>query len=296
MTKIVIIGASAAGHTVAQNLREKNKDCAITLITEEAFPFYDRRKLVVYLSGNIKEKELFLLPPDFYAAQNIDFLKERKVVGINTKKRAVYLKREESRESLVYDFLVICSGRKTIFPEISGINKAGVLRPDTLSDFKEIKVHLISDTVCFLGWNRLASEVAKVIIAKGKEVKLIMNETPLEPLPGEGIEVINSEVVDIIGESGVQAVKLKEGKIIGTSLVMVFMSLPKAAMDFLDGTDIEAAEEAICVDEKMRTNLENIFSSGTVSVLKDFSPRLKTWDETVSESLKVAESIFQAIG
>jgi thioredoxin reductase len=115
-------------------------------------------------------------------------------------------------------------------------------------------------------------------------------------LPCDGIEVINSELVDIIGESGVQAVKLKEGKIIGASLVMVFMSLPKAAMDFLKDTDIEVAEDGIYVDEKMCTNIDNVFSSGSVSVPKDFAARAKTWDETVNESKILVDNLIQVIG
>jgi NAD(P)H-nitrite reductase large subunit len=296
MTKIVIIGASVAGHSVAVNLREKNKDCFITLITEEPHPFYDRRKLIGYLCGNIKEKELFLATPDFYAAGNINFLKERKAVGVNTAKQTVYLKKEEKRESCPYDFLVICSGRKTILPDIPGINKDSVLRMDTLSDFKEVKSRLIGDTVCFLGWNRLACEIAKALASKHKEIKLIMKEAPLDPLPGEGVEVINSELVDVIGESGVQAVKLKEGKIIGACLVMVFMSLPRAAMDFLDGANIELSEDAVSVDERMRTNLDNVFACGAISAPKDFSPRLKTWDETVMESKVLVDNLIQVMG
>jgi NAD(P)H-nitrite reductase large subunit len=295
MTKVVIIGASAAGHTAAVSLREKNRDCSISLITEEAFPFYDRRKLLDYLAGRIKEKELLLSSSEFYAQKNINFLKEKKVSGINPNRRLVYLKEEDSRESLEYDFLVICSGRKTVLPQIPGINKDGVFRLDALKNFKDCRQYLISDSVCLMGWNGLTPSVFKIMTGKQMEIKLIINEKPADYQPPEGIEVINSEVVEIIGESRVQAVKLKEGKIIGTSLVMV-MDFPKASIDFLKDTDIEISQDAICVDERMCTSLKNVFSSGSVCSRKDSPVRLKSWDETVNESIGLVDNLVNIIG
>jgi len=267
------------------------------LIAEEQFPCYDKRKLPAYLSGGAKEKDLHIGSADHYASQNIKFLKERKVYGINTGRRLVYFKHDETRENAEYDFLVICSGVKTQLPDIPGINKEGVIRLDSLSDFKQARKYLLSsDTVCFLGWNPWAQEIAKAITGQQKEVKAVTEQSVEAPEQTQHLEFINSQVTDIIGESGVQAIKLKEGKIIGASLVVVFDSPARPAVDFLKDTDIELSEGAICVDETLRTNLKNVFACGAAARIKGSADKIKNWDDALNESVRLADNISQAIG
>jgi NAD(P)H-nitrite reductase large subunit len=92
MNRIVIIGASVAGHSTAIALREKNRTVPIILISEEPYRLYDRRRLIDYLSGAIKEEELYLCGESFYSENNINFLKEKKVTAINPKKKTVSFK------------------------------------------------------------------------------------------------------------------------------------------------------------------------------------------------------------
>jgi NAD(P)H-nitrite reductase large subunit len=297
MPKIIIIGSSVAGHTAAVTLRQKCKDCEITLITEDAYPCYDKRKLPVYLSGGVKEKELYLVPADHYASHNIKFLKEKKVYGINTNRRLVYFKHEEAKENAGYDFLVICSGVKTLLPDITGINKEGVIRLDSLSDFKQARKYLLScETACFLGWNPWAQEVAKAVTGQQKEVKAVAVQPAEGSVEMQHLEFINSQVTEIIGESGVQAIKLQEGKIIGASLVAVFGDFPKPSIDFLKDTDIELSDGAISVDETLRTNLKNVFACGAAARIKGLPDKPKNWDDALNESVRLTDSLIQAIG
>ena len=295
MNKVVIIGASVAGHTVATALREGNKDCPITLVTEEAFVFYDRRRSFDYLDGKIKEKEVFCASPDFYQAKNINFLKERKVVSVNTGKRLGFFKNGEKRESIEYDFLVICSGRKTPLPEIDGINKQGVFTLDSLKELKEARHHLSGESVCVIGSNWLTLEFAKVIAARQKELKIVTDENIDIALLPENTEIINTRVVEIIGESGVQAVKFQEGKIVSASVVFV-MGKSKPSADFLKDTPVEISEEAILVDEDMRSNISNIFSCGSVCCIKGSGFKLKSWDQTSAESRVLVDNLIKTIG
>ena len=288
---IVIIGGSVAGHNAAINLRKKYPDAGVTLITEELYPFYDRRKLLDYWQDLVKEKEILQLAPDFYSQQKINFLKDSKVISVNPSRRSVSYKAGEKRASLGYDFLVIASGCKTALPEGVGVNKTGVFRFDGLADFKELKSTLMQDAVCLIGTNNLTRRIIDCITSKKVEVKLVTQQ-PLENLP-ETVEVINSQIVEIIGDSGVQAVKLKEGKIIGVSWVGV-MSAPVPNIDFLENTEIEKNGLAIAVDEFMRTNLCDIFACGSVCLRQGESPRVKSWDDSLAEGLRAAEHLLKS--
>jgi nitrite reductase (NADH) large subunit len=289
--KIVIIGNSVAGHNAAIKLRQKYQDAGVTLICEEAYPFYDRRKLLDYWSGKIKEKELFLISADSYSQQNINFIKEAKVIAVNPARRSVSYKSHEKRTSVEYDFLVVASGCKTSLPEIEGINKTGVFRFESLADFKELKSAVMLDAVCIINTNHFTPKIIESITSRKIEVKLVTQELP-ENLPPM-VEVINSEVVEIIGDSGVQAIKLKEGKVIGVSWAGV-MSQAKPSIDFIKDSGIETIDSAIAIDDNMRTSIPDIFACGSVCLRRGENPRIKTWEDSLAEGLSVAENILKS--
>lgn len=294
--KIVIIGNGTAGHTVAVSLRELNSDCKITLISEEIFPYYDKGKLAYYLAGQIKEKELFFVNPDFYEKININFLKDRHVVTVSTARRYVYCKYKEERENTDFDYLVVCSGRKTVMPEISGINKEGVFKLDNLTDYKELRAHLLSDTVCLFGEVQSGLEIAKSLNMLGKDVKIITTGEFDNSLKTEKLDLIQSEVVELIGESGIQAIKLKEGKIIGSEIPVFLTSWQKANLDFLKDTNINTLNDFLVVDDNMNTSIKNIFACGSVCVNKESNNITKSWDDIFSESKLLASHLNNVIG
>ena len=293
MKKIVIIGASIAGHTVATALRQIHKSCSITLVTEEDYSLYDKRKLLDLLAGTVKDKEILLSSDEVYRDQNITFLKETRVSSVNTEKKIMYLK---NKGVLEYDFLVVCSGRKFVVPDIPGAKKEGVFSLNSLDEFKDFARRLLSgDAVCLVGSGQQVIKIAKILAQKQKELKIFSpNGGALqEIIPSvEGqIEIINSRVMEIIGEHEVQAVKLAEGKIIGASSV-VFADELQSNLDFLKNTRVETIRNTILVDDGMRTNIGEIFSCGSVCSKKDMAETglaEKSWEEVINEGRHLAE-------
>ncbi|MFH1397705.1 MAG: FAD-dependent oxidoreductase [Candidatus Omnitrophota bacterium] len=285
MIKIAIIGASVAGHTLVLNLREKNKDCQITLISEEGYPFYDRRLLLDFLAGRIKEEDLFKFKEDSYAKDNINFTRNKKVNYLNLQKKNLQLK---TKEIINYDFLVICSGRRYVLPEIPGANKPGVFTLYSLSDFKQFLDYFISDSVCLVGSDDFAVNTAGIIASKNKEVKLVSSRDLSSISLPSRIKVINSEILEIIGESVVQAVKFKEGKIIACQSV-VFLDKKESSIDFLKGTNIELSQGLIAVDDFGQTNYPGIYACGSVAGSKLKADNNKSWDEVLAESARLSD-------
>ncbi len=295
MSRVVIIGASIAGHTVAVSLREKNKDCAITLISEENCPLYDKRRLFEILAGNSGGKDIFLAGENFYNDRDISFLKERKASLINTEKKTVSFKDRPAKEALEYDFLVICSGRRFVLPEIPGIRKEGVFKFYSFEDARRFSGRLnLAAEVCLIGSNELALKIAGVIASRQKEVRLISPGTLSALSAPEGVEAVNSQVTEIIGESEVLGIRLKEGKIIGTSAVC-FIEDTKSNIEFLKGSGIEVKGDFVSVDGCMRTNLGNVFAAGAVCLSKDSAGRMKSWNEAINESLLLVDNLVKVI-
>jgi len=292
MTRVVIIGASCAGHNLAVSLREKNRDCSIVLITEEAYPCYDRRRLGDFLAGSMSESEIFISSDAFYSENNIDFIKGQRVAAVNTVKKTVSFK---ARDSLGYDFLVVASGRKIVPQEVSGIKKSGVMILYSLDDFKQLSDCLMTDTVSIVGDDHIALGLAKIISSKNKvEVKLISRKLFDNIAMPDGVEVINAELAEIIGEGGVQAIKLKNGKVIGTSKV-IFRQELKGNTDFLKNTPLETDADLLLVNNNMRTNIETIFACGAVCMPKEGADQPGGWDKITSESIVLSETLSRII-
>ena len=72
MSKIVIIGNSAAGFSCAEYLAKNSQELEITVISQEDSCAYNRNLLVGYLAGDVKENDLFLCPKDFYENNKIN--------------------------------------------------------------------------------------------------------------------------------------------------------------------------------------------------------------------------------
>lgn len=292
MAKVVIIGASSAGHSTALNLREKDKDCSITLISQEPYQFYDRRRLLDFLSGTLDEKGLFLCGEDFYQQNNISFLKERKVASVNLEKRLLYFK---EKGNLGYDFLVIATGREISLPEIPGIKKPGVFTLSALNDFKALSGYFIDDSACVIGSTGRSLNLAQAISAKYKKEVKLLSQRPFDPaLIPQGVEVIESSPEELIGEAGVQAVKLSSGKIIAAS-VAVFTDQAGGNIDFLKDTDIAIENGLILVDELMSTNRKEVFSSGAVSFSRINPEKTKNWDDCLNEGMVLAEVLSKTM-
>lgn len=292
MAKIVIIGNSMAGFSACETLIKNSSGNEITLISKESFPAYRRNLLLDYLAGNVKEDELFLCDEDFYKANNINFQKTQEVIRLDTKKQRLHLK---DNSKIDYDYLIITSGQRISIPDIPGKTKEGVFALYSIEDVKLAKEMLpVTNTVCVIGPKKIAVHLANILALKGKEVKVIIQDGVSNYSSTQNLEFIdNLTPQEFIGEGQLQALKLNNGKIIGTSLAL-FLGGYTASSEFVRETEIKTYQGYILVDNLMRTNLENVFSAGSVCrkneavLLKE-----KAWKEVVSEGVLAAQSIIR---
>lgn len=289
MPKVIIIGSSVSGVQLAFNLRDKSSDLDVTLISQENYLPYDKRKLPSFLSGSLKEEDLYLFSEKDLNDKGINFLRENKVISVNPKKKVVSSK---DRQALVYDILVIASGVNAFIPDIPGAKKEGVFDFCSLDDFKKLSKYYIGEQVCVFGSNTAALNIAESITHKYKvEVKLV-SSLPLEgSVVNPQIELLNLEPQEIIGEGQVQAVKFSSGKVISACAV-IFMDKFQGNTAFLKDSPFVFENKFVVVDTGFRTNLENIFACGAVCTRAGEPGRMKTWDECVQESFETAESII----
>ena len=119
--KYVIIGASAAGLACAEQIRKEDKSGEITVLTKEEYLPYSRPSISYYLKGAVKEKEMYLRKPSYYAVNRIDIITGAKVTEIDRAAKTVKV----GRKIYPYDKLCICTGSKPFIPPMKNVSGKG---------------------------------------------------------------------------------------------------------------------------------------------------------------------------
>ncbi|KAJ5076370.1 diflavin flavoprotein a 2-related [Anaeramoeba ignava] len=197
--KIVVIGASAAGVSAVQAIREQNKKAQVTLISGESAPPYYRPSLTKYLLDDrrIEEEAFQLVDPQWFVENSVEFLLGTVVTNINIKKKRIELQSREKgagkKKQISYDRLILAVGANQTLPkektsifhkraktDILGeatSKKINVFAFRTLEDSKRIKSYIRANKVnsaIVLGAGPLGLEVMEGLLGLGvKEIKAI---------------------------------------------------------------------------------------------------------------------------
>src|SRR5512135_750247 len=151
MKQIVIIGNTVEGIAAAQEARDRDKEAKIVILSEEAVPAYEKPHLLKLLEGKMKEREIFYRSLDFYKNLAIELVGGAEVEHISPARKKIVLK-DRDTEPIPYDEIVVATGPRFIKPALKGVQKEGVVTPNTLKDFKFLIDNLpIAHTVCIVG-------------------------------------------------------------------------------------------------------------------------------------------------
>jgi len=283
MNNYVIIGNSAAGISAVEVIREKDKDCNITVISDEDYTSYCRCLISYFLAGDIPEGKLVYRSEDFYKGNNLNLILNKKVIKIEPKKNRIVL---EDKTSITYDVLLIATGGSSKFPaELKGIRKRGVFGLRTIKDTKEILNLLpISQCSLILGGGLIGLKAAYALLKRKQELKIIVKSNfvlsqmldekgaglIMRKFQEAGVEIMTGrDIVEILGDGDLKAVRLDSGKVIACSILVVGKGV-NPNINLIKDTEIKI-EKGILVDEYMTTNIPNIFAAGDVAQTFDLA-------------------------
>src|SRR5436305_12087212 len=101
--RYVIIGNGVAGTTAADTLRKNDPNCSIALLTNEAYPLYNRVSLPRFLQGVIVEQKVMIRDFAWHEQRNIRLMTETMVESVYTDEQVVVT---DKGEHLPYDALL----------------------------------------------------------------------------------------------------------------------------------------------------------------------------------------------
>jgi NAD(P)H-nitrite reductase large subunit len=278
--EIVIIGNSAAAIGAIEAVRKIDRSIPITVISDEPHPVYSRPLISYLLAGELRPEQIFYRPKNFYEKNGIRALLGRHVAKVDFDHQAVEL---ENGEKISYDRLLIATGGKPFIPKIEGLETPGVYSFTKLEDAKKISSALkeVQRTVV-IGGGLIGLKAAEALVKRKIDVTVVeladhilsltldkMASSILEKaLKRDGVHLMTCNTVEaILGDGRVESVRLSNGKILKTQMVIVAIGV-NPNVEIFRGTRLRI-EKGIIVNERMETNIPNVYAAGDVTQAYD---------------------------
>ena len=190
-SRVVVVGASAAGLSAAEALRTKGYDGGLTLVGDERHLPYDRPPLSKQiLSGAWQPERVQLRDGEAIGKLGADLLLGRTAVGLDTAERRLVL---DVGDRVGFDALVIATG---VSPRrLPGDVLAGIHTVRTLDDALSLRTALLKQPrVVVVGAGFLGAEAAAVARGMGLDVTLV------DPLPAPMRRQFGDRIGELVGQ------------------------------------------------------------------------------------------------
>jgi len=277
--KLIIIGAVAGGTSAGAKARRGDESLEITLYEKDADISYAACGIPYYIGGITDDIEDLIprTPDDFKSKYNIDVLIKHEVIKINPEDKTITVKNLIKNEIFEdhYDKLVVATGAFSFVPDIQGVDLPHVFNIRTADDAKALTIFLKKEhpkKAAIIGTGFIGLEMLENLKALDIDVTIIDNDDKLTPH-------LDQEMADLLYEKlKHKAIFMKmeattkritktqiffdNGESLKTDLVILAVGirpntrLAKAAGILLGGT------KAIKVNDKMQTNVEDIYACG----------------------------------
>ncbi len=284
--KLVIIGSVAAGTSVAAKARRNNEDAQITIYDRDYDISYSGCGIPYYVGGEVESRD-DLTPRDaafFKKRYQLDVLTRHNVTAIDKDAQTLTVENLETGETFTdtYDRLVLATGASSIIPPIPGVDSDNVFPIRNIQNAEATRNFVDATNpkhATIIGAGFIGLEMAEQLKLRGVDVTVIERIPQVMPpldkdmacrveehLEKNGIELLLGETVtELVGEGHVERVVTESGKTIDTDLVILSVGVrPNTELAKSIGVTI-GETGAIAINERMETNVENVYAAGDVA-------------------------------
>ncbi len=298
MKKIVIIGGVAAGAKAAAKSRRMDKDAEINLYTEDANVSYSACGLPYYIAGIFEDyQKLLVRSPEEFEKSGIHIHLRNRVEKIIPEKKQILVVNLDTLEEFYvnYDKLVIATGASPVIPDIKNVHLKNVFTLRTLEDGVAIRNQARkSNHVTIVGGGYIGIELLEAFVKNNLQVTLVEFAPHIMPIldediatliekhirqkDGEKVKLVTSDaVVELIGKNSVEKVKTKNGLEFKTDMVVLSVGVRPNVKIAKDAGIELGITRAIKVNQKMQTNLEDIYACGDCAEKTQIVSKTPTW-------------------
>ena len=277
--RLIMIGAVAAGTSAAAKARRNSEDAEIIIYEKDSFISYSGCGMPYHIGGEVESAdELTPRDPAFFKSKyNVDIFTLHEVLKVNPNEKTLEIKNLSTGLVFTdsYDKLVIATGARAIIPPMKGTDIGNAFTLRNMNDMNKIKSFIQLNnplTAAIIGTGFIGLEVCESLKGLGIEVTLIERLPQVTPGLDRDMAVYVKEYLEknsvtvLTGATATEITKdsviLSDGKIIKANMVILSTGVrPNTELAIQAGIEI-GTTGAIKVDEKMRTNLEDIYACG----------------------------------
>ncbi|MEO0497663.1 MAG: FAD/NAD(P)-binding oxidoreductase [Pseudomonadota bacterium] len=176
--RLVVVGGGQAAFSFAEKARALLPDADITIVCDEPVLPYQRPPLSKkYMTGELERESLTFRTADWFAQQEINVLKGRRVCAIDRSAQTVSIEGDgqQDEQTLVYDKLMLATGsRARPFPHSMGGDLEGVYLMRNIADADALAPELkAGGKVVVIGGGYIGLEAASVARKAGMDVTIV---------------------------------------------------------------------------------------------------------------------------
>ncbi len=306
--RVVIVGASLGGASVAAALRERDFAGEVVLIGEELLRPYERPSLSKsYLAGQ-DETPTFVHDEGYYDDHDIRLVLGVTVTAIDRAARTVRLAGGGSEP---YDRLVLATGSRPRRLAVRGADLEGVVTLHSAGDSDRLREGArAAGNAVVVGAGWIGCEVAASLRQSGVEITLLDPlEAPLARVLGaevghhfaelhraHGVDLrMGAGVTEILGSGAATGVRLDTGDVLETELVVVGIgATPRIELAEAAGLDLRLG--GVRTDARLRTSDPAIYAIGDIAAmyhpLYGTEVRVEHWANAKDQGAYLAGSIL----
>ena len=284
--KTIIIGGVAGGATAAARLRRLDEKAEIIILERGEYVSFANCGLPYYIGGVITDREDLTLqtPQSFKARFNIDVRVLNEAVKIDPATKTVTVKNLRTGETYeeTYDNLILSMGAEPIRPNIEGADGINVFTLRNIPDTLKIKNYIDTAkprSAVVIGGGYIGVEMAENLVEAGLKVAIVeLADHLIAPLDfdmaADVHRYIKSKGVYLHLNNGVKAISgntviLQDGEITADMIIMSVGVRPETAIAKECGIELNP-RGSIVVNNKMQTNIPNIYAVGDAVEVEDF--------------------------
>ncbi len=280
--RYLVVGSGPAGISAAEEIRKKDPEGPITMVTADPHPASSPVMLTYWVSGRHPEESLYFRDTASWAKDHrVTLLCGKKATAVDVHRRVVTL---SPGGEIAYDRLLIATGAVPLIPPIPGIQAKGVFAFRTPADAEGILTSRRDlEQVCIMGGGFIGIKLACHLRERGLKVLVVEKEPRLasrifdqrasdivkEHLSGHGLSVeTGTGIAEVSNRDGwVSGVRLEDGRIFPAQILVAAVGVRPNAF-FLDAS-LAPGGGGIPVDERMETPLPHVYAAGDVATTRD---------------------------
>lgn len=280
--KIVIVGGVAGGASTATRLRRLDEEAEIIMFEKGPYTSFANCGLPYYIGGVIQNRANLIVqtPEKIKGRFEVDVRVNSEVISVDIANKTLKIRTSEGKEYIeTYDKLVLSPGAKALVPSLPGIENNKIFTLRNIPDTDKIKNYIDKNKVknaIVIGGGYVGIEMVENLKDLGIEVTLVEaaphilanfdNEisTFLEKeISSHGVQIsLGKKAVKFQDKNNKVEVTFDSGEQIETDMVILSIGITPDT-EFLKESGIELGNRGhILVNERMQTNIENIYALG----------------------------------